>query len=98
MQPQIMKCPHCHKFNTKPLYCKTKKGFDRFECLNCNVTFSKNTGTFFFRHRFPKWIIMTAVLLCLFTRERHTKLLVYIIFGVKISTRTIGEWTKQYLN
>lgn len=93
-----MQCPHCHKFNTKPLYCKTKKGFDRLECLNCKTTFSENTGKFFFRNRFPKWIIMTAVLLCLFTRARNARLLVYILFGIKISTKSMLKWTRKYLN
>jgi len=98
MQPPTKQCPHCHKFNTKSLYCKTKKGFDRFECLTCGKTFSEQTGTFFFKVRFPVWIIMAAILLCLFLRTRQAKLLLYLLFGVKISTKSMLKWTRKYLD
>lgn len=98
MQPQIMQCPHCHEFNTKYLYCRTKKGFARFECTKCKKTFSENTGKFFFRYRFPMWFIMASILLSMFLRARHARLILYVLFGTRISTKSLLKWTRKYLN
>lgn len=93
----MVQCPYCGSYRTE-IHAKTRKGFLRYKCLVGCGTFSERTGTFFFRHRFPKWVIMLAVLLCLFMRSEHVRLVLYIVFGVKVSKRSVLSWTKKYLS
>lgn len=96
MQPLKM-CPHCNRHNTKSLYCKTKKGFDRYECLNCNKAFCETTGSFFFKTRNPVYVIIISIILCCFMRTRNARLIVYLLFRVKLSTKSMNKWTGKYL-
>lgn len=100
MTPQgnrLKQCPYCFR-HAEPLYCKTNKGFDRWKCTVCKKTFSERTGTFFYRTRMPVPIIMIGILLCIFVRTRHARLLLYFIFGAKISTKSLNDWVKKFAN
>lgn len=39
---------------------------------------------------------MVSVLLCLFVRTRHARLLIYLIFRAKVSTKSLNKWTGKF--
>lgn len=95
---ELKQCLYCFKYFTEPLYCTTSKGSYRWKCRNCDKTFSERTGTFFYRMRFPAPIVVIGVLLCLFVRTRHARLLLYFIFKVNVSTKSLNKWTSRFAN
>jgi len=48
------------------------------------------------RHRYPIIIIRIAVILHMYLKSRTVALLIYLLFRVKVSHKTICEWTKKF--
>lgn len=92
----MLQCPHCGSYRNK-IHARTRRGFLRYKCF-CGGTFSERTGTFFFRTRFPRWVIMLAVLLCLFMRSEHVRLVMFYAFGIKVGKKSVLGWSKKYLD
>lgn len=88
-----MKCPFCGSLRT----AKHSRRPVRYKCCGCKRTFSENAKSFFYRFRFPKWVVMMSVLLCLFMRSEHVRLVMYLAFNVNVSKKSILKWTKKYL-
>ena len=92
-----IKCPHCRSSNL------LKQGFrindngkkQKYQCLNCKKWFVENDG--FKRMRFKQEIIVKAVHqhvdgFSLFKVQYH----LWQYEGIKVSRKTILQWTKKY--
>jgi len=99
IQPiEITYCLFCHSVNLKKNGIRHNKSGDiqRFECLDCNRTFSINIGFEKMKHN-PQAV--TTAMQLYFSGEslRKTRDSLRLI-GVEVSHQTIHEWIEKYMN
>ena len=90
-----MQCPRCGSDHiTKN--GKRHDGAQGYKCSDCGKQFCERTGTFMYRKRFPELVIRIAILLNLFIRSKTAELLMYLLFRVIVSNKTICRWTREF--
>lgn len=92
-----MECPRCGS-NHITLNGKRHDKVQGYKCSDCRKQFCERTGTFFYRYRFPELAIKIAILLNLFISSKIVELLMYIIFRVRVSNKTVCCWTRRFLD
>ena len=91
------KCPFCKKLSAvKQGFRKNMHGKkQKYQCLNCKSWFVEDDGFKRMRHR-PEDIVRAVSLhndgLSLFRTKDH----IWQHDGVKVTKRTISQWTKKY--
>ena len=50
------------------------------------------------RHRYPMIVIVISILAHMFMPSREASLFLYLLLRVKVSHKTICEWTKKFIN
>ncbi len=98
IQPIILsECLYCHSTNLKKNGIRHNKSGDiqRFECLDCNRTFSINIGFEKMKHN-PQAV--TTAMQLYFSGEslRHTSDSLKLI-GVYVSHKTVSNWIGKYI-
>lgn len=93
------KCPFCKKLSAvKQGHRKNKSGKkQKYQCLKCKKWFVEDDGFKRMRHK-PKDIVRAISLrndgLSLLRTQDH----IWQHDGVKVTRRTISQWTKKYSN
>jgi transposase-like protein len=50
------------------------------------------------RYRFPEWVMKISIIIYLFLPSRLASMIVYLVFRVKVSHKTICEWCRKFLS
>ena len=93
------KCPFCKRLSVvKQGYRKNKNSKkQKYQCLKCEKWFVEDDGFKRMRHR-PEDVVRAVSLhsdgLSLFRTKDH----IWQHDGVKVTKRTISQWTKKYSN
>ena len=92
-----MECPRCGSSHiTKN--GKRHDGVQQYKCYGCKKQFCERIGTFMYRKRFPEIAIKIAILLNLFIKSKLAELLMFLLFRIKVSNKTICCWTREFLD
>lgn len=90
-----MKCPYCTSFNAINKGIRNSK--QRYKCNACEKWFSENTNSFYYRHRFPPFIMLFCIMLCIVVQASLVSLFAKLIFRCYVSPKTIRKWTRKFL-
>lgn len=92
-----MICTNCKRPNVT-YNGRYKKGTQRYKCTDCRKRLSERTGTLFYRHRFPEWIIRIAIMMHLKVPASTVQLFLLVLFRCYVSEKTICGWSRKFLD
>ena len=89
-----MRCPQCTS------NCIVRDGkykvYQKFKCKDCGRQFSERSFSFFYRHRFPDYVIKNSILYSFFVSTRKVKFLAQETMYVTFSHQTAYNWSKKF--
>jgi transposase-like protein len=72
------------------------KVYQKYKCKNCNRQFSERSFSFFYKHRFPDYVIKNSILYSFFVSTRKVKFLAKETMYVIFSHQTAYNWSKKF--